>query len=78
MSLPTNDDEERLNYPYFLLYDKEVLPFRTEEEVRKADQHISDFLEIVNLEKQKSTEFASKTADVYFDELLLMRPPEFG
>ena len=35
-------------------------------------------MDIINLEKQKSKEFAEKSADIYFETLLRMRPPEVG
>ena len=50
----------------------------SKDEQQMADNHIEEFLDLIKSERERSEEFEKKSKDIYFEELLRMRPPEMG
>ena len=55
MTLPSSSDDEKQNYPYYILYGYDKLQYRSDSDVIKAcDDQISEFIGLIEREKDKS------------------------
>ena len=67
--------EEMQFYPYYILCGYSKLPFQNPNERVEANSAIDDFVDIIELERERSESLAKKIKDIDF-EVLLSRPPE--